>query len=68
MKVVVVAALFCCISPADGKVESKTDPAELLEKLENIDDNTNIAVPKSRDALPAAGFVIEDSSGGLYFK
>lgn len=63
MKVFLVAVcLFFCISPANGKVESKTDHAELLEKLGNVQDS--IAPEKSRHALPAAGFVIEDSSGG----
>ena len=62
MKVlVVVVYLFCCVSPADGKVKSKTDPAEPLEKLGNVQDN--VAVERSRLPLPAAGFLIEDSYG-----
>ena len=52
MKVfVVIALVFCCSSPTDGRVESKVSHAD------------NIAALQSHDFLPAEEF-IEDSSGG----
>lgn len=52
MKVFVVLALvFCCSSPTNGKVESKVSQADNFKALQ------------SYDFLPAEEF-IEDSSGG----